>query len=132
VFDATRRSTVEATIATLRQVWSGSTGGATGFLRPEPPPPVIVGGFCPKMAALAGRLGDGINAPGGPSLPRLLDIARQAHADSGRDPAECTVTTSGTPGDQRLALLGVDRVLTMIHPPYLRSVERLAEQLGRR
>ena len=47
---------------------------------PDPSPPVIVGGFGPKMAELAGRLGDGINAPGGPSLAPLIDVARQAHA----------------------------------------------------
>ena len=39
---------------------------------------MIVGGFGPKMAELAGRLGDGINAPPGPNLKRLLDVARKA------------------------------------------------------
>ena len=70
---------MKAAIATLREVWSGTAGGAGGFLRPSPPPPIVVGGFGPKMAELAGRLGDGINTPPGPSLPRLLDIARDAH-----------------------------------------------------
>ena len=77
--------------------------GSVGFLRPVPPPPVIVGGFGPKMAELAGRLGDGINAPAGPSLPRLLDIARTAHAAAGGDPDTFVVTTSGSPTDDRLA-----------------------------
>ena len=66
--DVARRAAVESTITTLRQVWSGTAGGVDGFLRPSPPPPVIVGGFGP-IARLAGRLGDGINAPSGPSLP---------------------------------------------------------------
>jgi alkanesulfonate monooxygenase SsuD/methylene tetrahydromethanopterin reductase-like flavin-dependent oxidoreductase (luciferase family) len=130
--DAVRRGAVEATIAMLRQVWSGSAGGARGFLRPDPPPPVIVGGFGPKMAELAGRVGDGINAPGGPSLGRLLDIARHAHAASGRDPDRFVVTTSGSPSDERLARLGVHRVITMVHPPYTAAVDRLAAALGRR
>src|SRR5262245_33009880 len=49
----TRRRAVEAAVGTLRQVWSGAAGGVTGFLRPDPPPPVIIGGFGPKMAELA-------------------------------------------------------------------------------
>jgi alkanesulfonate monooxygenase SsuD/methylene tetrahydromethanopterin reductase-like flavin-dependent oxidoreductase (luciferase family) len=122
---AARRRDVESAITTLRQVWSGATGGAGGFLRPDPPPPVIVGGFGPKMAELAGRSGDGINAPGGPGLSRLLDIARQAHAHSGRDPERFIVTTSGSPSDERLQRLGVDRVITMVYPPYTAAVSRL-------
>ncbi len=130
--DAARRAAVESTITTLRQVWSGTTGGASGFLRPSPPPPVIVGGFGPKMAELAGRLGDGINAPSGPSLPRLLDIARSAHAAAGRDPETFLLTTSGTPADDRLARLGVHRVITMVRPPYTDAVGHLARSLGQR
>ena len=130
--DAVRRSTVEATIGMLRQVWSGATGGAAGFLRPDPMPPVIVGGFGPKMAELAGRVGDGINAPPGPSLARLIDIAREAHARSGRDPERFVVTTSGLPTDERLIRLGVHRVITMVRPPYTVAVGRLADALGRR
>jgi alkanesulfonate monooxygenase SsuD/methylene tetrahydromethanopterin reductase-like flavin-dependent oxidoreductase (luciferase family) len=130
--DGGRRRAVESAIGTLRQVWTGSAGGAGGFLRPSPPVPVIVGGFGPKMAELAGRLGDGINAPAGPSLPRLLDIARSAFVASGRDPGQFVVTTSGSPTDARLEQLGVDRVITMVHPPYTASVARLARVLGRR
>jgi alkanesulfonate monooxygenase SsuD/methylene tetrahydromethanopterin reductase-like flavin-dependent oxidoreductase (luciferase family) len=129
--DVVRRRDVESTVATLRQVWSGSAGGADGFLRPDPPPPVVVGGFGPKMAELAGRVGDGINAPGGPSLGRLVDIARRAHAASGRDPDRFIVTTSGSPTDERLAGLGVHRVITMIRSPYAAAVDRIAEALGR-
>jgi alkanesulfonate monooxygenase SsuD/methylene tetrahydromethanopterin reductase-like flavin-dependent oxidoreductase (luciferase family) len=128
--DVARRRAVESAIGVLRQVWTGSAGGARGFLRPSPPVPVIVGGFGPKMAELAGRLGDGINAPAGPSLPRLLDIARSAHEASGRDPGQFVVTTSGSPTDARLEQLGVDRVITMVHPPYTASVARLAGALG--
>ena len=130
--DTVRRSTVEATIGMLREVWSGATGGAAGFLRPDPMPPIIVGGFGPKMAELAGRVGDGINAPPGPSLARLIDIARDAHARSGRDPARFVVTTSGLPTDERLIRFGVHRVITMVRPPYTVAVGRLADALGRR
>jgi alkanesulfonate monooxygenase SsuD/methylene tetrahydromethanopterin reductase-like flavin-dependent oxidoreductase (luciferase family) len=129
--DPARRRNVESTIDTLRRVWSGAEGGARGFLRPEPPPPVIVGGFGPKMAELAGRVGDGINAPGGPSLPWLIDVAREAHARSGRDPARFVITTSGSPDDERLSRLGVHRVITMLRPPYTVGVGRVAQTLGR-
>jgi alkanesulfonate monooxygenase SsuD/methylene tetrahydromethanopterin reductase-like flavin-dependent oxidoreductase (luciferase family) len=130
--DAARRADVESTITTLRQVWSGTAGGIGGFLQPSPPPPVVVGGFGPKMAALAGRLGDGINVPAGPTLPRLLDVARDAHAAAGGDPATFLVTTSGSPADDRLARLGVHRVITMVRPPYTASVGLLARSLGQR
>jgi alkanesulfonate monooxygenase SsuD/methylene tetrahydromethanopterin reductase-like flavin-dependent oxidoreductase (luciferase family) len=129
--DAARRAAVEATIGTVRQVWSGALGGASGFLRPDPTPPLIVGGFGPKMAELAGRLGDGINAPGGASLAPLVEIARQACARSGRDPERFLVTTSGSPTDDRLRRLGVDRVISMVRPPYTGSVARLVREMGR-
>ena len=129
---AARRAAVESTISTLREVWSGTAGGTGGFLRPSPPPPVIVGGFGPKMAELAGRLGDGINIPAGPALPHLLDVARDAHAASGRDPDTFLVTTSGSPTDGRLAGLGVHRVITMIRPPYTDAVGHLARTIGQR
>ena len=88
--DAARRRAVEATIGTLRQVWSGATGGAAGFLRPDPPPPVIVGGFGPKMAELAGRVGDGINAP-----PRPVAGSPDRHRPGGPRPAAAR-TRSGS------------------------------------
>src|SRR5262245_54401501 len=130
--DGARRQHVADTIQTLRRVWSGATGGASGFLRPDPAPPVVVGGFGPKMAELAGRLADGINAPGGPALERLVDVAREAHAKSGRDPDRFLVTTSGAPDDPRLDRLDVDRVLLLVQPPYVASVARAARMIDRR
>ena len=59
------------------------------------------------------------------------DIARGAHADSGREPARFIVTTSGAPADERLSRLGVHRAITMVRPPYTVAVARLAELLGR-
>ncbi len=80
-------ASVPAAVATLRSVWSGTVKGVGGFLRPDPPPPVIVGGFGPKMAGLAGRVGDGINLPGGPGLARLVEVARTARAGPGAPPS---------------------------------------------
>ena len=66
--DTARRAAVESAVATLRTVWTGSVNGASGFLRPDPPPPVIVGGFGPKMADLAGRV---VFRPDDPCLQHL-------------------------------------------------------------
>ena len=74
--DAVRRAQVERAIETIRDVWTGRDG----FLRPDPPPPIVVGGFGPRMAALAGRVGDGFNTPASqPQLGDLIDGARRAH-----------------------------------------------------
>lgn len=131
--DIVRRSSVETAVATLRDVWSGAVGGTDGFLVPDPVPPVIVGGFGPRMAELAGRIGDGINAPGGPRLGQLVDVARSARAATGRDPDELVVTTSASPssvGSRRHEEIGVDRVILMAGPPYAESVRRLAAAIS--
>lgn len=132
--DAARRKAVEAAAATLRSVWSGTVGGVGGFLRPDPPPPIIVGGFGPKMAELAGRVADGVNLPGGPQLGRLLEIARTARRATGRRAAGrdesgfiVTVSSDLRPQTiQRLEGLGVDRVVAFVGAPSADQVRRLA------
>ena len=127
---AVRRRAVEEAVGRLRGVWSGSVGGVDGFLRPEPPPPVIIGGFGPKMAEIAGRLGDGINAPGGAQLSRLVDTAHAARERSGRDPGHFVVTASAGPRDRaRLDDLGVDRMIVAVGPPYRDGVARAGDAL---
>src|SRR5882672_6218007 len=54
------RECPEDAVTRLRAVWSGTFGGAAGFLRPQPRPPIIIAGSGPKMAALAGRVADGM------------------------------------------------------------------------
>jgi alkanesulfonate monooxygenase SsuD/methylene tetrahydromethanopterin reductase-like flavin-dependent oxidoreductase (luciferase family) len=130
--DPVRRRTVEEAVGRLRSVWSGAVGPVTGFLRPVPPPPVVIGGFGPKMAELAGRVGDGINTPAGPQLPELLRIAREAHRRSGRDPETFVVTVSGRPSrDQgrRLAELGAHRLVVYVPAPYSRGLAQAGETL---
>jgi FMNH2-dependent dimethyl sulfone monooxygenase len=125
--NATRRHAVEDAIAQLRTVWSGTARGVGGFLRPEPPPPVVVGGFGPRMAELAGRVGDGLNTPAGPAVRELIRIAREAHTRSGRDPESFAVTVSADPSprtQERLADMGVDRIVTYVPPPYVEGVAR--------
>jgi alkanesulfonate monooxygenase SsuD/methylene tetrahydromethanopterin reductase-like flavin-dependent oxidoreductase (luciferase family) len=103
-----------------------------GFLRPDPPVPVIIGGFGSKMAELAGRVGDGMNVPGGPSLQRLIATAREAHAAAGRDTDQFVVTASSgaSPREREmLEKLGVDRVVVYVRPPYTDGVARVAQSL---
>ena len=124
-----RRHCVEDAVTRLRAVWSGSFGGAAGFLRPQPTPPIIIAGSGPKMAALAGRVGDGMSAPVGPDLPALIEIARDAHARSGRDPHEFIVTASVEPSArelERVATFGVTRAIVNLRPPYFDGVAHLA------
>jgi len=126
---AARRASVEAAVAVLRSVWSGSVGGASGFLRPDPAPPVIIGGFGPKVAELAGRVADGINVPGGPGLARLLEVARAALDASGRGSSPLMVTVSSGLGKATLAHLddlGVDRAVVYVETPFADHVRRLA------
>jgi alkanesulfonate monooxygenase SsuD/methylene tetrahydromethanopterin reductase-like flavin-dependent oxidoreductase (luciferase family) len=124
--DAARRAAVEAAVATLRSAWSGTVGGTGGFLQPDPPPPVIVGGFGPKMAELAGRVADGINLPGGPGLARLLDVARAARASSGRDPSSFIVTVSSSlKARAQLEDLGVDRAVVFVPSPFAERVRAM-------
>jgi len=128
--DAARRRSVEAAVTTVRAVWSGTVGGVGGFLRPDPLPPIILGGFGPKMAELAGRVADGINVPDGPHLPRLLETAREAREAAGRGPWSAfvvTVSTTLSPSARaRLESLGVARAITFVQPPYADRIRRLA------
>ena len=120
---------VEAAVVTLRSVWSGNVGGVGGFLRPDPPPPIVIGGFGPKMAALAGRVADGVNLPGGPGVARLLETAREAVTAAGRDPSAFIVTVSSDLRPQtleRLEGLGVDRVVAFVGAPSADRVRRMA------
>jgi alkanesulfonate monooxygenase SsuD/methylene tetrahydromethanopterin reductase-like flavin-dependent oxidoreductase (luciferase family) len=131
--DATRRRAVERTVSLLRTVWSGTVAGVGGFLRPAPPPPIVIGGFGPKMAALAGRVGDGVNLPNGPRLSGLLDAARSAREAAGLADSPFLVTVSS---DQRarsltqLEGLGVDRAVVFVSGPFVDGVRRLSGRRG--
>ena len=127
--DTARRAAVEAAVTTIRSVWSGSIDGVGGFLRPDPPPPLIIGGFGPKMAELAGRVADGVNLPGGPGLGRLIEIARASRVSSARHPSAFLVTVSSdlsAAARERLKELDVDRAVVFVRPPFASNVRRLA------
>ena len=80
--DPLRRSQVETCMQEVRRLWR-----SPGFLAPDPEPPFVIGVSGPKMAELAGRVGDGLNLRAThPRLGELVELAREAHAGSGRDP----------------------------------------------
>ena len=137
--DAARAQRVVEAIAVMRRLWAGDSSNfagtsyrlqrPTGFLRPDPAPPIIVGGFGPRMAAIAGRHGDGFNTQAmHPQLADLARIARDEHAKAGRDPARFIVTVFAGMDDRwlkpdsraRLMLdrIGVERLILLIGPPF--------------
>jgi alkanesulfonate monooxygenase SsuD/methylene tetrahydromethanopterin reductase-like flavin-dependent oxidoreductase (luciferase family) len=137
--DRVRAERVAETAQVLRRLWSGDASSfagsqfrldrPSGYLRPDPPPPIIVGGFGPRMAAIAGRHADGFNTQAmHPDLTGLGRVAREAHAASGRDPARFGLSVfaglserwlrEGTPERARLERAGVDRLILLTSPPY--------------
>lgn len=118
------RKVVEA-IELIRRLWTGHAG----FLKPEPPPPIIVGGFGPRMASIAGRYGDGFNTQAmHPRLADLARIAREEHQASGRDPNAFRLTVfavlderwldSTSRARQNVERIGVARLILLTEPPY--------------
>ena len=96
--DAIRAQRVAEAAQILRRLWSGDGSSFTGthyrldrpagYLRSDPAPPIIIGGFGLRMAAIAGRYGDGFNTQARhPSLAELARIARDEHKAAGRDPS---------------------------------------------
>src|SRR5437870_9103247 len=123
--DEVRARRVVEAIELMRRLWSGHAG----FLRPDPPPPIIVGGFGPRMAGIAGRHGDGFNTQA--MHPRLADLARTArdeHTKSGRNAGDFILTVFAGPQDhwlrpesrarQTLERTGVDRLILLQEPPF--------------
>ena len=134
--DAARAQKVVDAIALIRKLWAGEAG----FLRPAPTPPIIVSGFGPRMAGIAGCHGDGFNTQAmHPQLADLTKRARDEHAASGRDPGKFIMTVfaglderwldAGSRGRQRLEQIGVDRLILLVGPPFdiaeIRRVGRL-------
>ena len=123
--DAARAGRVAEAISLMRRLWSGHAG----FLKPEPSPPIIVGGFGPRMAGIAGRHGDGFNTQA--MHPRLADLvrgARDEHAAVGRDAARFIVTVFAglderwlrpdSRARQTLERVGAERLILLVEPPF--------------
>jgi alkanesulfonate monooxygenase SsuD/methylene tetrahydromethanopterin reductase-like flavin-dependent oxidoreductase (luciferase family) len=155
--DATRAQRVAEAAQVLRRLWAGDASAfagqhyrlaaPTGFLRPAPPPPIIIGGFGPRLAAIAGRWGDGFNTQARhPDLAALAAAARAARGESGRDPESLVLTVFArlergwlapdAAARRRLAELGVDRLILLVTPPFdegeIRAAGRLVSGTGSR
>ena len=137
--DEARAQRVVEAIEVLRRLWSGdgtSFAGQhyrldhpSGFLRPEPAPQIIVGGFGPRMAGIAGRYADGFNTQAlHPRLGDLVQVARDERAVAGRDAASFIVTVfagmderwlrSDSRARQSLDRVGVNRLILLASPPF--------------
>src|SRR5262245_37162249 len=138
----------------MRRLWSGDESAfagthyrlekPSGFLRPDPPPPIIIGGFGPRMAAIAGQYADGFNTQAAhPRLDELIQIARDAHSAAGRDASRFIVTVFGgfrdayldpmAPARTSLERRGVQRLIMLLEPPYdLDRIRKAAHLLGTR
>ena len=105
------------------------------FCDPSPILPLSWAGLAPKMAVLAGAVGDGVNLPDGPALPALLNLARSSHAEAGSDPLRFLVTVSTTPNPatlDHLEDLAVHRAVVFVSPPFERAVARAQPLLATR
>jgi alkanesulfonate monooxygenase SsuD/methylene tetrahydromethanopterin reductase-like flavin-dependent oxidoreductase (luciferase family) len=148
--DGVRAERVAEAAQVLRRLWSGDTSSFSGthyrldrpagYLRADPPPPIVIGGFGPRMAAIAGTHGDGFNTQARhPQLADLARIARDAHAASGRDPARFSLSVfaglapawlrSDSESRATLTRHQVDRLILLIQPPYDASQIRSAGRL---
>jgi alkanesulfonate monooxygenase SsuD/methylene tetrahydromethanopterin reductase-like flavin-dependent oxidoreductase (luciferase family) len=151
--DAVRAQRVAEAAQVMRRLWAGdgsSFAGThyrlerpSGYLRAEPAPPIIVGGFGPRMAGVAGRHGDGLNTQAAhPQLADLIRIARDEHAASSRDRARFIVTVFAGLGPrwlepdspERAGLVeqGVDRLILLVQPSYdLERIRSAGSKLSR-
>lgn len=120
--DAERRDRTEEAVALIRALWSGAANlpgdfhglaSAEGFLRPEPPPPLLIGVNGPKLATVAGRVADAVNIH---SWDALESIAQAARIAAGREDFPVTVEAPMTEpwltgdGRERLNRLRTERV----------------------
>lgn len=119
---AERRARTEAAVGAIRALWSGveefesefyNLTGATKFIRPDPTPPIVVGVTGPKMAAVAGRVGDAVAIHAWEDPKALAEAARVAAGDDGFAVwVEAPMTAEWMTGTGRelLAQIGAERV----------------------
>lgn len=137
--DSARAEQVAEAIQVMERLWMGDSSNfngehfqlkrPAGFLTAEPPPPIVVGGFGPRMAAVAGKYASGFNTQAGhPRLKELIDIARSEYGRRGGALGRFSISVfaglaekwlrPGSPERYRLEQLGVDRIVLLIEPPF--------------
>ena len=137
--DAIRAEQVAETAQILHALWSGEPvefegrhfqlRRPSGFLKPDPAPPIVIGGFGRRMARIAGRYGDGFNVPARlPGMEALIEMARRARLEthSTLDGFEVSVFTGfnqrwlnpGYADRAQLEQLGVGRLILQVEVPY--------------
>lgn len=140
--DPQRRRAVRDAVDVIRRTWTGRLGDTMGALVPHPRPPIVLGGFGPRMATLAGEIADGFNTQAGhPRLADLVALARRAHAarsgPSGESTGGGSADTPGAPflmtafaaldprwyrrqsaGWRRAEAADVDRLVLIASPPF--------------
>ena len=142
-----RAARTDDAVGVLRALWSQDVasydGAFTSFAncisKPHPVSgsiPIHIGGHSEAAARRAGRIGDGFFPGEGnhAKLASLIEIARNAAADAGRDPEGLEITRGGRgvfgPGalDEVAALadLGVDRVVVPSFLFYADTADALA------
>ena len=133
----TRRTRVLETIEVVEHLWSDrrtswrgesfQVGSAQGFLHPAPAPRILLGGFGPKMATLAGERADAFNTHANhPDLEGLFNIARAAAARVEKPQLETTAFDTFDPKwldpasaqRERLSAAGVDTLILVLAPPF--------------
>lgn len=151
--DPVRRDRLVEAVEVIRRVWTGATSTfdgrhyrlrpATGFPRPSPAPPIVIGALGPKMAELAGRVGDGVNLQAfHPRLDDLVATARRAFAERGGVPQSLLVTAYAGLDEpwlnhrsaerSRLTRLGVDRLILVVDCSHeVREIEAAGRLLVR-
>jgi alkanesulfonate monooxygenase SsuD/methylene tetrahydromethanopterin reductase-like flavin-dependent oxidoreductase (luciferase family) len=135
--DAVRRSRLVDWIRRVKSVWNDRDGG---FLRPDPPPPIIVGSFGPKMIGIAAAEADGVAVPlngfdGGPAMEKLLAAFQAERGRVGHEAALRVVHSRwdsthfdepqwlpGSEARHRLQAVGVDRFVLQAKPSAAKAV----------
>lgn len=115
-----RRRRVAETIGAVRQVWSGHTDGVDGehvtlgtydgYPVPDPSPHLLVAGYGPLMAALAGKHADGFNTSAfNPDLAVCCEAVSAARRESDRHD-RCEISAWAAAGDERLTSAHLDQL----------------------
>lgn len=146
-----RAARVAEAAQVLRLLWAGGTASfegryyqlrsASGYLQPSPAPPIVIAGFGPRMAAIAGRHADGFNTQAAhPALADLIAVARRDRQASGRAPDSFEISVfaglserwlSPTSRDRmRLEQLGVGRLIVLVNPPFVTEIRAAGRLLG--